>query len=69
MRRYVRNGGLTGMKYHQLRATVWAEFEDMQAHHEIVHDYDVQLLAMRKARDLGLDRFKVINFKLFFCQI
>lgn len=60
MRHYVRNGGITGAKYRQLRTDVWTEFEEMQAHHEIVHDYDVQLLAIRKAREMGLEGFKVI---------
>lgn len=60
MRHYVRNGGISGEKYRQLRANVWVEFEQMQAHHEVVHDYDVQLLAIQKARELGLETFKVM---------
>lgn len=63
MRKYVKKGGVsTKLRYRVLRENTWSEIEDLDKDEQVIHDKDIQEIAMSKAMELGLHEFKVNIF-------
>lgn len=66
MRRYVRRGSVsTRIQYEQLRKDVWNEFYKMYTDGNVLHDNDIQFIAMVKAKERELHNFKVNYYEAY----
>lgn len=60
MRNYVQRGAISDrVRYSRLRETVWNEVYSLDKEGIVLHDCDIQFIAMTKAREIGLHDFKV----------
>lgn len=60
MRNYIKRGCLSNrVVYARLRENVWNEIYSMDKEGVVIHDCDIQCVAMEKAKELNLDKFKV----------
>lgn len=70
MRRYVERGSISTRKqYEYLRKDVWDEFYKLYTDGNVLHDNDIQSIAMVKAKERGLHDFKVNITKHTFLKI
>lgn len=60
MREYVKRGSVSYRRqYAHLREAVWNEVYSMDKEGIVLHDHDIQFIAMREASKLNLHEFKV----------
>lgn len=60
MRKYVTRGTISNrIEYERLRNDVWNEVYSLDKEGVVLHDNDIQQIAMLKAKDKGLHNFKV----------
>lgn len=60
MRNYIKRGGLSSRTlYSQLRQEVWNKIYDLDRKQNVIHDIDIQQIAMTTAKSMGLHEFKV----------
>lgn len=60
MRSYVKRGTISNrVEYERLRNEVWNEFYSLDKEGVVLHDNDLQEIAMMKAQEKGLHNFKV----------
>lgn len=60
MRQYVKRGAVSSKaKYLELREKVWDEVRALDQEQHVIHNRDIQEIAMCKAMELGLHEFKV----------
>lgn len=60
MRNYVKRGAVSNRtRYTQLSEAVWNEVYSLDKEGVVLHDCDIQSIAMTKARELNLHEFKV----------
>lgn len=65
MRKYIRRGSVTTrIEYERLRKEVWKDFYQYYTDGQVLHDNDIQFIAMVKAKEMGLHDFKV-NYKSY----
>lgn len=59
MRKYVKRGGVSiRPQYQKLRENVWNDTQALDNEQHVIHDNDIQEIAMMKAMELGLHDFK-----------
>lgn len=60
MRNYVKRGAVSDRaRYARLREAVWTEVYSLDKEGIVMHDCDIQYIAMTKAQELNLHDFKV----------
>lgn len=60
MRKYVKRGGVSSKtRYSQLRESTWKQVHDLDRDEQVIHNHDIQEIAMTQAMELGLYEFKV----------
>lgn len=60
MRKYVNRGGAsTIVQYRELKNKVWAEIRTLDLGQHVIHNRDIQEIAMSKAMEMGLTEFQV----------
>lgn len=60
MRKYVQRGGVNSrIVYAKLRDHVWNEVYSLDKEGVVLHDIDIQCIAMTKAQELNIQGFKV----------
>lgn len=60
MRNYVKRGTVSNpIEYARLRDDVWSEVYSLDKEGVVLHDIDIQTIAMTKAHERGLHSFKV----------
>lgn len=60
MRKYVKRGSVSSrVDYEKLRKDVWSEIYSLDKEGVVLHDNDIQNIAMMKAKEIGLHGFKV----------
>lgn len=60
MRDYVKRGSVSHRRqYARLREAIWNEVYSMDKEGIVLHDNDIQLIAMKEALKLNLHEFKV----------
>lgn len=60
MRGYVKRGAVSSkINYARWRDSVWNEFYSLDKEGVVLHDCDIQYIAMTKANELNLHDFKV----------
>jgi len=73
MRNYVKRGSVSSrINYAKLRENVWNEVYSLDKEGVVLHDKDIQNIAMVKAKELNLHEFMVYNIKHnlpFYCEI
>lgn len=61
MRGYIRRGCLPSRtQYRNLKIEVFEKIEELDKNQMVFHDIDIQQIAMLKAKQMGLNDFKVI---------
>lgn len=64
MRNYVKRGAVSSrINYARLREAVWNEVYSLDKEGVVLHDNDIQNIAMDKAMELNLPNFTVCNMK------
>lgn len=64
MRNYVKRGSVSSrINYARLRDDVWNEVYSLDKEGVVLHDNDIQNIAMVKAKERNLNEFKVCNTK------
>lgn len=62
MRKYIQRGSVSNrMAYANLREDVWNEVYSLDKEGVVLHDNDIQCIAMTKAKQRNLPEFKVIK--------
>lgn len=60
MRKYVQRGSVSSrVEYEKLRTNVWNKVYSLDKEGVVLHDNDVQNIAMSEAKERGLHNFKV----------
>lgn len=60
MRNYIKRGSITNrITYDRLKEDVWNEVYSLDKEGVVLHDTDIQHIAMVKAKERGLHSFKV----------
>lgn len=66
MRSYIKRGSVSNRnRYRQLRDDVWNEVYTLDKEGVVLHDCDIQQIAMIKAREIYLLDFKVSENKTY----
>lgn len=66
MRSYIKRGSVSNRNsYRQLRDDVWNEVYTLDKEGVVLHDCDIQQIAMIKAREINLLDFKVSENKTY----
>lgn len=66
MRSYIKRGSVSNRnRYRQLRDDVWNEVYTLDKEGVVLHDCDIQQIAMIKAREINLLDFKVSENKTY----
>lgn len=67
MRNYVKRGAVSSrVSYAKLREDVWSEVYSLDKEGVVLHDNDIQQIAMIKAKERNLHDFKVYSGKINF---
>lgn len=70
MRKFVKRGGVsTKVQYEKLRDKVWQEVRQLDCQSHVIHDRDVQEIAMIVARELGIPSFRVEILIICYCFV
>lgn len=70
MRNYVKRGAVSNrVSYARLRDAVWAEVYSLDKEGVVLHDCDIQNIAMEKAQKLNLVTFKVSMHEAFYFHV
>lgn len=65
MRHHIKRGSVSNrIEYNRLKDGVWEEVYSLDKEGVVLHDADVQQIAMIKAKERGLHNFKVDHTKM-----